>query len=121
MAATLFTANITADRLIAIKSQRSGVVISQFGGVAISVMRLLDGVHLSWVISRVDDNGNPLNVVYVRQGDAAQMEKDWVVDYRTGATSSERLAFGGIVELGDFGSLDAALSAALLLAVELYR
>ena len=121
MAATLFTANITTDRLIAIKSQRSGEVISQFGGDAISVTRLLDGVHLSWVISRVDDNGNPLNVVYVRQGDAAQTEKAWVVEYRTGDDSTERLAFGAVVELGDFGSLDAALSAALLLAVGLYR
>lgn len=119
MAATLFTANVTTDRLIAIKSQRSGEVISQFGGVAISVVRMLDGVWLNWMISQVDEAGNPLNVVYVRQGEAAKTEKAWVVEYRTGETSFERLAVGAVVELGDFGSLDAALSAALLLVIEL--
>lgn len=121
MAATLFTANVTTDRLIAIKSQRSGEVISQFGGDAISVVRMLDGVWLNWMISRVDEAGNPLNVVYVRQGDAAKFEKSWVVEYRSGDTDFERLAVGQVIELGDFGSLDAALSAALLLAVGLYR
>lgn len=124
MAATLFTATVSTARLITLKSQEPGsTVVSQFGPTAISVWRMPAALApTDWSISAVgEDSGDVLNVVYVRRGNSALLEKEWVVEYRTGDTTMERLATGQIVELSDFGSLDAALSAALLLVVELPR
>lgn len=122
MAAGSLTAVSTA-RLVALKAQREedGMVISQFGPDTISVLRSFAGVNAHWAFSLVNDFGDPCNAVYVRQGDPAKYEKAYVVEFRTGATPYERLAVGALAELGDFHTVDAALSAALLLTVELYR
>lgn len=120
MAAGTLTAVSTA-RLVALKTQAEGAVISQFGPDAISVTRSFAGINAHWAFSLVNDFGDPSNVVYVRQGDAAKFEKAYVVEYREGDTLYARLAAGALVQLGDFHTVDAALSAALLLAVELYR
>lgn len=116
-------AAVTSARLVALKAQAPGTtVVSQFGESVLSVWRMPASLSpTDWSISVADENGAPLNVVYVRKGNAANFEREFVVEYRDGADRMERLATGQIVELGDFGGLDAALSAALLLAVELPR
>lgn len=120
MAAGPLTAVSTA-RLVALKTQGEGTVVSQFGDEAISVLRSFAGINAHWAISVINDFMEPLNVVYVRQGDATKFEKAYVVEYREGDTLYDRVGGGRLVQLGDFHTVDAALSAALLLAVELYR
>ena len=112
---------VSTARLVAMKTQK-GRVVSQFGPDAIEVFEMSAAMgHPYWVLSVLNESSDPVNAVYVRPGKAKAQEKDWVVEYRTGTTTRERLATGQVVELSDFGSLDAALSAALLLVVEIPR
>lgn len=111
---------VTPDRLKALRSQRHGhVVVSQFGPDMISATAFIDGTHVHWDFSIVDESGRPLNLVRVAPRDLGdEYSRDWFV---LAPENNQAGPDVPLVDYNDYDSLNAALSAALMLVVEIER